>query len=114
MREAIARVMSRSNREIPHYYLAQDIDMLSASQWLQEANRQRPVTPVTQRLLMAALLIKATALALREAPDLNGFWREDVFQQSEATHVGVAISLRSGGLITPAIHHTDLLSLATS
>jgi pyruvate dehydrogenase E2 component (dihydrolipoamide acetyltransferase) len=108
MREAIARAMSRSNREIPHYYLAQDIDMLRASQWLQEANRQRPVT---QRLLMAALLIKATALALREAPVLNGFWGADGFQPSEAIHVGVAISLRHGGLMTPAIHHTDLLSL---
>jgi pyruvate dehydrogenase E2 component (dihydrolipoamide acetyltransferase) len=108
MREAIARAMSRANREIPHYYLAQDIDMLRASQWLQEANRQRPVA---QRLLMAAVLIKAVALALRRSPDLNGFWVDDSFQHSEAIHVGVAISLRQGGLMAPAIHHADTLSL---
>ena len=96
--------MARSKREIPHYYLATTIDMASALAWLDERNRDGPVT---ERLIYGVLLIKATALALREVPELNGFWIDDRAQQSEAIHVGVAISLRGGGLVAPALHDAD-------
>jgi pyruvate dehydrogenase E2 component (dihydrolipoamide acetyltransferase) len=108
MRDAIARAMARSKREIPHYYLGTDIDLQRALAWLEAENLKRPVT---QRLLPAVLLLKAVALALHEVPELNGYWAEGAFQPSEAIHIGVAISLRQGGLIAPAIHHVDLLSL---
>jgi pyruvate dehydrogenase E2 component (dihydrolipoamide acetyltransferase) len=108
MREAIATAMTRAKREIPHYYLATTIDMASALAWLEAANRGRPIT---ERLLYGALLIKATALALREVPELNGFWREGRAESSEAIHVGVAISLRGGGLVAPAVHHADRMSI---
>lgn len=108
MRDAIARAMARSKREIPHYYLARDIDMQRALAWLEEENRKRPVA---ERLLTAAILIKAVALALRDAPELNGSWVDEAFHPSEAVHVGVAISLRQGGLIAPALHHADLLPI---
>ena len=109
MRRAIANVMARSKREVPHYYVGHDIDMRRALAWLEAENLKRPVT---QRILPAALLYKATALAIHEVPEMNGFWVNDALQVSEAIHLGVAISLRGGGgLIAPAIHHTDLLSL---
>ena len=108
MREAIATSMARSKREIPHYYLACTIDMGRALAWLAERNAGRAVT---ERLIYAVLLIKATALALREVPELNGFWIDNRAQQSEAIHAGVAISLRGGGLVAPALHHTDRRSL---
>ncbi len=104
MREAIAGSMARSKREIPHYYLACTIDMDRALAWLTERNAGRGVT---ERLIYAVLLIKATALALREVPELNGFWIDNRAQQSEAIHVGIAISLRGGGLVAPALHHAD-------
>jgi len=59
--------------------------------------------PVTERLLMAVLFIKATARALAKFPELNGFYRDGRFEPSPAVHVGVAISLRQGGLIAPAL-----------
>jgi pyruvate dehydrogenase E2 component (dihydrolipoamide acetyltransferase) len=108
MRRAIAAAMSRANREIPHYYLATHIDMGRALQWLEEENRRRPIS---ERLLPAVLLLKATALALREVPELNGFWTGDRFQPQAAVHAGVAIALRGGGLMAPAIHDTDRKSL---
>jgi pyruvate dehydrogenase E2 component (dihydrolipoamide acetyltransferase) len=108
MRQAIAAAMSRSKREIPHYYLETQIDMQRALAWLEGENLKRPVTG---RLLSAVLLLKAVALAIREAPEMNGFWVEKAFQPSEAVHVGVAISLRHGGLVAPALHDTDLKSL---
>lgn len=108
MREAIASSMSRSKREIPHYYLACTIDMGRALAWLAERNAGRAVT---DRLIYAVLLIKATALALREVPELNGFWIDNRAQQSEAIHTGIAISLRGGGLVAPALHDADRRSL---
>jgi len=108
MRRAIAAAMSRSNRDIPHYYLETAIDMQRALMWLRDANLQRSVS---ERLLPAVVLLKAVALAVHEVPEVNGFWVEDQFQPSEAVHLGVAISLRTGGLVTPAIHDTDTLSL---
>lgn len=114
MRRAIATAMARSNREIPHYYLQTSIDMKRALDWLEAENLKRPVT---ERLLPVVLLLKAVALAAREIPEMNGFWEvgngnePGAFRPSEAIHVGVAISLRQGGLVAPAIHHTDLKSL---
>ena len=107
MRQAIARLMARSKREIPHYYVSNTVDMGAALAWLRERNRS---LEVSQRLVPAALLLRATALAARQVPELNGYWTEDNFVPGTAVHLGVAISLRGGGLITPAIHHADELA----
>lgn len=110
MRQAIAATMTRSKREIPHYYLCTTIDMTPALAWLAEKNAD---VPVTQRLLPGVLFLKATALALRDFPDFNSVWAAGGgVERKPAIHVGVAISLRRGGLVAPAIHDTDKLSLA--
>jgi pyruvate dehydrogenase E2 component (dihydrolipoamide acetyltransferase) len=101
MRQAIAAAMSRSKREIPHYYLGQSIALGRLMAWLQAHNAE---LPPEQRLLPAAPLLKAVALALREYPQFNGFWRDGAFQAAAGIHLGVAISLRQGGLIAPALH----------
>ena len=109
MRKVIAAAMARSKREIPHYYFGTHIDMSKAMEWLQAENLKRPVT---ERLLYSVLLLKAVALAVHEIPEMNGFWIDGVFKPSEAAHVGVAISIRQGGLIAPAIHDVDKKSLS--
>jgi len=101
MRQAIGAAMSRSKREIPHYYLSQSIALGQAMTWLQARNAS---TTPEDRLLPGVLLLKAVALALREYPQLNGFWREGAFQPAADIHLGVAIALRQGGLIAPALH----------
>ena len=58
------------------------------------------------------MLLKAAALAAREVPQLNGFWIDDHFVASEHVHLGVAISLRDAGMVAPAIHNADTLSIA--
>jgi pyruvate dehydrogenase E2 component (dihydrolipoamide acetyltransferase) len=108
MRQTIAAAMARSKREIPHYYLGTTIDLGRAMAWLKEENLKRHVT---DRLLYGVLLIKAVALALREVPELNALWKGTEAVRSDAVHVGVAVSLRQGGLIAPALHHTDKQSL---
>jgi pyruvate dehydrogenase E2 component (dihydrolipoamide acetyltransferase) len=108
MREAIATVMTRAKREIPHYYLGTTIDLETAMRWLEERNRPRPPA---ERLLPGVALIKAVALALREVPELNGVWTASGFEPRAQIHVGVAIALRGGGLVAPALHDTDRKSL---
>jgi len=108
MRRVIAAAMARSKREIPHYYLATTIDMRQSLDWLAAENAKRPVT---KRLLYSVLLIRAVALALRSTPELNGFWLNDAFKPAESIHIGVAISLRQGGLVNPAIHDVDKKNL---
>ena len=108
MRQLIGAAMARSKREIPHYYLGTTIDMSRAMTWLTEENLKRPVP---ERLLAGCLLIKATALALREVPELNAVWRGTEAVPSPAIHIGVAISLRGGGLVAPALHDADHRSL---
>jgi pyruvate dehydrogenase E2 component (dihydrolipoamide acetyltransferase) len=108
MRRVIAAAMARSKREIPHYYLATTIDMRKSLDWLAAENGKRPVT---KRLLYSALLIRAVALALRDTPELNGFWIDEAFKPGGGIHIGVAISLRQGGLVNPAIHDVDKKNL---
>lgn len=108
MRHAIASAMARSKREIPHYYLGMEINLRRAAEWLSAANGGRP--PET-RLLMNVLFMKAAALALREHPKFNGFHTQDGFVQAGGVHIGMAIAIRGGGLVAPAIHDCDVKSL---
>jgi pyruvate dehydrogenase E2 component (dihydrolipoamide acetyltransferase) len=108
LRQTIGAAMARAKREIPHYYLSTTIDLRRATDWLAAENAKRAVP---DRLLPGVLLIKAVAHALREVPELNARWVGDQAQPSPAIHVGVAISLRAGGLVAPAIHDTDRLTL---
>lgn len=103
MRAAIASAMSRSKREIPHYYLSTTVDVTPVTAWLAARNAE---VPVTERLLFAALLVKALALACREMPGFSGFHRGGRYEESPAVHVGVAVALRGGGLVAPAVMDT--------
>jgi len=108
MRDAIGALMARSKREIPHYYLEREIDVSRGLAWLREANLARGVN---DRLLPSVLLLRAVALAVTGLPELNGFWVDGAFRPADHVHLGVAISLRGGGLIAPALHNADRKSL---
>jgi len=101
--------MSRSKREIPHYYLSETIPMARALAWLQQHNEG---LAITERILPAVLQLKAVGLALQRVPQLNGFYRNDAFEPATAVHTGVAIALRGGGLVAPALHAVGSKPLA--
>ena len=107
-RATIAALMSRAKREIPHYYVATTADLSVLTEWLRRTNRDRPVSG---RIVPAAAILKATALAAREHPELNGFWVDDGFVPGDDVHLGVAVHVRGGALVAPAIHHTADLDL---
>ena len=108
MRRAIAAAMQRSKREIPHYYLSHTIDLEPALAQLEAQNRERSVT---ERLLPGVLFLRAVARAVRAVPELNGSFVEGLHRAAERVHLGVAIHLRQGGLVAPAIHDADQLAL---
>ncbi len=108
MREAIAAAMTRSKREIPHYYLAHEIDLQPASDWLRSRNAGRGPQ---DRVLMGALLVKAVAVAAADTVGLSGHFENGNFDLGSTVNVGVAVALRGGGLVAPAIQDTSARSL---
>jgi pyruvate dehydrogenase E2 component (dihydrolipoamide acetyltransferase) len=109
LRRAIGTLMSRSKKTIPHYYLSTTLDLRAAVDWMQSVNAHRPVA---SRLVPSALLLKAAALAAKEVPEVNGFYDDDGgFRPSASVHLGVAVALRQGGLVAPAIHDADTLAV---
>lgn len=103
IRMAVAAAMSRSNKEIPHYYLETKIDVSSALTLLTKINKK---LPVSERLLNTVLLIKAVAKALEEVPDLNAWWINGL-QKKQDINIGFVVSLRTGGIVVPTIHHVS-------
>jgi pyruvate dehydrogenase E2 component (dihydrolipoamide acetyltransferase) len=108
MRQAVAAAVAKSKREIPHYYLATDVDLTRALAWLTGINRDRSIE---ERILPAALLLKAAALSAKKFADLNGHWVDGGFRPGDGVHLSVMISLRLGGLLAPAIRDADTLRL---
>lgn len=118
MRKAIATAMAKSKQEIPHFYLSLTLDITKTQQWLQQHNH---ATPPEKHVILLAILLKALSKALVKYPKLNGFYQnglslkglaqENNFTQASAIHIGNVISLRQGGLVVPAIHNVDKLSI---
>ncbi len=108
MRSAIAAAMARSKREIPHYYLTHTVDLQPASDWLAAHNADRPPD---ERLLLGTLVFRAAALAAKTVPAVNGRYEDGAFHPSETVNAGLAVALRGGGLVAPAIMETDTLPL---
>lgn len=104
MRRAIAERMSRSNQAIPHYHLERDIDMTAGLDWLTEHNVDRPIA---ERVVPAALLACAVARAAHDVPSLNGTWPDDRFVAGPSVDLGIVVSLRGGGLVTPTVADAD-------
>ena len=108
LRRAVGALMSRSKKTIPHYYLSTTLDLRAAVEWMQSVNAQRPVA---SRLVPSALLLKAAALAAKDVPEVNGFYDDGGFRPSASVHLGVAVALRQGGIVAPAIHDADTLAV---
>ena len=107
IRQAVAAAMSRSNKEIPHYYLDARINMEVCLDYMTRLNLERSVK---NRILPVAFLIKAVALALRDAPDLNAWYTSEI-ERKDQINIGIVIALRTGGIIIPSINQADRKSI---
>lgn len=109
MRKAIAAAMTRSKRTIPHLYLSETIDVEPAIRFLEARNAD---AAPTERILLGAVFIRAATLAAAEVKEMNGRYLEDQrFVPATQVNPGVAIALRGGGLVAPALIDAVPMSL---
>jgi pyruvate dehydrogenase E2 component (dihydrolipoamide acetyltransferase) len=104
LRHAVSAAMARSKREIPHYYLERTIVLDPALAWLERENTRRPLS---SRLLLIALQLKAVARAAVSIPEMNGHYTNGVFRPARAVHAGVAIALRPTGIVAPVLRDAE-------
>jgi pyruvate dehydrogenase E2 component (dihydrolipoamide acetyltransferase) len=109
MRKAIAAAMTRSKRTIPHFYLSETIDVDPAIRFLEERNQG--VSP-QERVLLGAVFVRAATLAAAKVKVMNGHYLDEKgFVPSDAVNPGVAIALRGGGLVAPALMDAARMTL---
>ena len=105
MRKAIARRMSDSKRDAPHFYVSTEIEMDTVSALVADESER-----AGSRITATAALVRACVVALRENPRVNSVWTDEGLLQSEEINPGVAIALEEG-LIAPALLAADRLDL---
>ncbi len=101
MRKTIARRLSESKFTAPHFYLTISIDMDNAIEFRKQMNSVEGV-----KISFNDLVIKASALALREHPAVNSAWLGDVIRRNEHIHIGVAVAVEEG-LLVPVVRFAD-------
>lgn len=108
MRQAIARVTTRSKTEAPHYYVTTGIDMTDAMSFRAQFNAE--IEETGDRVSVNDMIIKALALALVKLPKWNSFYGEGKLEGHSSVNIGVAIALEAG-LIVPALIDVQNMSL---
>ncbi|WP_421890176.1 pyruvate dehydrogenase complex dihydrolipoamide acetyltransferase [Marinoscillum sp.] len=106
MRKTIAKRLSESKFTAPHFYITMEINMDKAIAARASMNEMSPV-----KLSFNDMVVKATAAALRQHPDVNVSWHGDVMKKHSHIHIGVAMALPEG-LIVPVIRFADNKSLS--
>ncbi|WP_118193492.1 pyruvate dehydrogenase complex dihydrolipoamide acetyltransferase [Albibacterium indicum] len=106
MRKTIARRLSESKFNAPHFYLTMKIDMDSAMSARAKINEVAPV-----KVSFNDLVVKAVAVALKQHPGINASWQGDKIRYSEHVNIGVAIAVDEG-LLVPVVRFADGKSLS--
>lgn len=102
MRKTIARRLGESKFTAPHFYLTIDLDMDNAIAARESINKA--IAPV--KISYNDLVVKASAMALREHPQVNASWMDDHMRFYKHIHVGVAVAVDEG-LLVPVVRFAD-------
>ncbi|MCS5662860.1 MAG: pyruvate dehydrogenase complex dihydrolipoamide acetyltransferase [Flavobacteriales bacterium] len=105
MRKTIARRLSESKFTAPHFYLSISVNMDNAI-----TSRKAINAKGGQKISFNDIIVKATAMALREHPVVNSSWRGDVIRRNEHVNIGVAVAVEDG-LLVPVVRYTDTKTL---
>ena len=108
MRRAIAEKMALSKQEIPHFYMSCEVDLTACQLWRTRANASLENAEVS--ISLHAIILKASAQALAQAPELNATYENQLIRRFEAMHVGFAVELGEG-LLTPVVRDCQLKSV---
>lgn len=110
IRKVIARRMTESFQNIPHFYLSVEVDMASCLT-LREQLKEEIEKRSKVKLTLTDILVKVVASALKDYPIINSRIEGDQIHLMEEINIGVAVALEDG-LIVPVVHHADRKSLA--
>jgi pyruvate dehydrogenase E2 component (dihydrolipoamide acetyltransferase) len=106
MRKAIAKRLAETKFSAPHFYLTMEINMDKAVEARKSINEISPV-----KISFNDMVIKATAAALRQHPDVNVSWLGDKIRKNHHIHIGVAVAVKDG-LLVPVVRFADNKSLS--
>ncbi len=108
MQRAVARRMTESKQNVPHFYLESEVDMTKAIELRREINRS--LGEGGTKVSINDLIVKACAASLVEHPQFHRSWIGDRIVEHEHAHVGIAVAL-DDGLIVPVLRDADRLTL---
>ena len=106
MRKTIARRLSESLFTAPHFYLTMTIDMDACV-----AARTRINETSKTKISFNDMVLKATAVALKQHPKVNSSWLGDTIRINHHVNIGVAVAVDEG-LLVPVVRFADSLSLS--
>ncbi|HET7841272.1 MAG TPA: dihydrolipoamide acetyltransferase family protein, partial [Terriglobia bacterium] len=107
MRKTIATRLTQSLGPIPHFYLTIEVDMRRAKELRESANSLDPNLKMTYN----DIIVKACTAALRLHPEVNASFLGDKIRSHNRVHIGIAVAVEGGGLITPVIRDCDRKTL---
>ena len=107
MRKTIAQRLVQSLGPVPHFYLTIEVDMAKAKELRESANKLNPDLKLTYN----DIILKACALALVQHPDVNASFTGDAIRFHNRVHIGIAVAIDGGGLITPVVRDCDRKTL---
>lgn len=108
MRQTIARRMVESKTQAPHFYVTMEIDMAAAMALRSQINA---VLPENEKLSVNDLIVKASAIALRQFPNVNASFAADGIHVHDQVNIGMAVA-RDNGLVTAVLRDCDKKPLA--
>jgi pyruvate dehydrogenase E2 component (dihydrolipoamide acetyltransferase) len=97
LRAAIGRRMTSSRQEVPHFYVTHEYDMKAVLQARAQANAVLKASG--EKLSVNDFVIKASALALRQYPNLNAALDGDAVIRHGRVNIGVAVAVENGLLV---------------
>ncbi len=109
MSKSIAKRLTQAKQDIPHFYLTMALPLDELLELRQRVNIA--LAEQDEKLSVNDFIVRATALALMEAPEVNVSFTDEAILQHRHADIGVAVALPDGGLMTPIIHRAETLSL---
>jgi pyruvate dehydrogenase E2 component (dihydrolipoamide acetyltransferase) len=108
LRQAVGRRMAESKTTVPHFYVTSEVDMAPALALRKQINS---AIPEDEKVTVNDLIVKATALTLRQFPNLNASYAGDKLIRYDNINIGTAVAVE-GGLLTVVQKNTDISTLS--
>jgi len=107
MRKVIASRLVQSKAPVPHFYLTIEVDMRRAKELRESTSALDPELKISYN----DIIVKACAAALGQHPQVNASFQGEVIRYYTRVHLGIAVSVEGGGLVTPVIRNCEEKSL---